>query len=148
MSNQNTVEIMRQGSNPKSRSRGRGTNNNASNKKNGSVRTGSFDGTQSPRVRGNAHQLLDKYLALARDATTVGDRVLAENYFQHADHYYRLMSVAGNNDGRGPRQPAVQATPASPEGPKDGEKADDRLESAEEDGEEGTEEAAAPCPSP
>lgn len=121
--------------NPKGRSRGRGANNTTNNKKNGSVRTNSFDGTPGPRVRGNAPQLLDKYLALARDASTVGDRVLAENYFQHADHYYRLVSVAGNTNGRGPRQPVMQATPASP----DGEEADES-ESVEEDDEEGEEE--------
>jgi hypothetical protein len=45
------------------------------------------------RMRGNAQQLMDKYLALARDASSQGDRVLAENYFQHADHYYRVINA-------------------------------------------------------
>ena len=43
------------------------------------------------KIRGNASQLLDKYQALARDANTAGDRVAAENYYQHAEHYYRLI---------------------------------------------------------
>lgn len=101
---------MRQGSNPKGRSHGRGSNS----KKGGPIRTDSFDGAPSARGRGNAHQLMDKYLALARDASTVGDRVLAENYFQHADHYYRVISSLGNANGRGLRQPLPQTTPAVP----------------------------------
>ena len=48
----------------------------------------------SVKLRGTAVQVYDKYLTLARDAATLGDRVAAENYFQHAEHYYRLMSAA------------------------------------------------------
>lgn len=44
------------------------------------------------RVRGNAHQLLEKYKQLARDASQAGDRVAAEYYLQHADHYFRTLS--------------------------------------------------------
>lgn len=43
------------------------------------------------RIRGTANQIYDKYLALARDATSSGDRVKAENYFQHAEHYFRVI---------------------------------------------------------
>lgn len=50
------------------------------------------------RVRGNAYQVFEKYLALARDATSAGDRVAAENYYQHAEHYYRIINA--NNDGQ------------------------------------------------
>jgi len=53
------------------------------------------------RVRGNAYQVLEKYLQLARDAGTAGDRVAAENFLQHADHYYRV--VASMNEGRRPQ---------------------------------------------
>jgi uncharacterized protein DUF4167 len=45
------------------------------------------------RVRGNAHQLLEKYLALARDAQAAGDRIAAENYSQHAEHYFRTINA-------------------------------------------------------
>lgn len=45
------------------------------------------------KMRGNPQQCVEKYLTLARDATSAGDPVTAENYFQYADHYYRL-SVA------------------------------------------------------
>lgn len=44
------------------------------------------------RIRGNAQQLLEKYKTLARDATAAGDRILAEYYMQHADHYYRVLA--------------------------------------------------------
>ncbi|MFC3710984.1 DUF4167 domain-containing protein [Sphingoaurantiacus capsulatus] len=44
------------------------------------------------RVRGNAHQLLEKYKQLARDASMQGDRVSAEYYMQYADHYYRVLN--------------------------------------------------------
>jgi hypothetical protein len=61
-----------------------------------------FDSTGPDiRVRGNAYQVLEKYLQLARDAGTAGDRVAAENFLQHADHYYRV--VAAMNEGQRPR---------------------------------------------
>lgn len=43
------------------------------------------------RIRGTANQIYDKYLTLARDATSSGDRVKAENYLQHAEHYFRVI---------------------------------------------------------
>lgn len=58
------------------------------------------------RVRGNAHQVFDKYQSLAREAASSGDRILAEAYFQYADHYYRVIQSMGgfvqrNNWGEG-----------------------------------------------
>ncbi|MBX6322418.1 MAG: DUF4167 domain-containing protein [Rhodospirillaceae bacterium] len=47
------------------------------------------------RVRGNAYQVWEKYLALARDAQSAGDRIAAENFLQHAEHYYRIMNANG-----------------------------------------------------
>ena len=70
-------------------SKGRGRNRNNSGKR-PQGRSGNYD-PNGGRNRGNAQQLLDKYLTLARDATTQGDRIAAENYFQHADHYYRVV---------------------------------------------------------
>lgn len=46
------------------------------------------------KVRGTAQQIIDKYLLLARDAQTSGDRVVAENFLQHAEHYIRLVNSA------------------------------------------------------
>lgn len=45
------------------------------------------------RVRGTAQQLFEKYLQLGRDATSGGDRVMAESYFQHAEHYFRVLNA-------------------------------------------------------
>jgi hypothetical protein len=45
------------------------------------------------RIRGTAQQLFEKYLQLGRDATSSGDRVMAESYFQHAEHYFRIVNA-------------------------------------------------------
>jgi len=72
------------------------------------------------RVRGNAHQVFDKYQALAREAAASGDRIQAEAYWQYADHYFRVIQTMGgfshrNNQGWGeagdegqPQQPQQQ----------------------------------------
>lgn len=49
------------------------------------------NGPDNVKVRGNAQHVFDKYQQLARDAASSGDRVLAENYLQHAEHYFRLL---------------------------------------------------------
>src|SRR5262245_46542970 len=46
------------------------------------------------KIRGTASHVADKYVQLARDAQASGDPVGAENYFQHAEHYYRLIAAA------------------------------------------------------
>src|SRR5262245_9765456 len=46
------------------------------------------------KIRGTASHVADKYVQLARDAQTSGDPVGAENYFQHAEHYFRLIAAA------------------------------------------------------
>jgi hypothetical protein len=87
---------MRQGPHTK-RGRGRGGNNNSSssNRRSGTPnRNQTFDSNgPEVRIRGNANQVHEKYLNLARDASTSGDRVLAESYFQHAEHYFRIISA-------------------------------------------------------
>ena len=45
------------------------------------------------KIRGSATQVYEKYLQLARDANSAGDRVMAENYLQHAEHYFRIMAA-------------------------------------------------------
>ncbi|TAN57249.1 MAG: DUF4167 domain-containing protein, partial [Rhodospirillales bacterium] len=62
------------------------------------------------RVRGNAHQVLEKYLQLARDAQAAGDRIAAENYYQHAEHYYRVIN--SQNQQAGQQQRRMMSTPA------------------------------------
>jgi len=88
---------MRQGQNPK-RSRGRGNNN----RRNVPARHQTFDSNgPNVRIRGNAFQVHEKYLALARDANASGDRIAAENYMQHADHYFRIINVDNDDDAHG-----------------------------------------------
>lgn len=69
------------------------------------------------RVRGNAHQVLEKYLALARDAAAQGDRIAAENFYQHAEHYFRVINAQQQNQFRynnngGNNQQRPMSTPA------------------------------------
>jgi hypothetical protein len=72
------------------------------------------------RPRRNYSAAREKYLAQARDALAAGDRVLAENYFQHADHCYRMMVEEGyrpNNNQNQPQQQAEAANTAQGEQP-------------------------------
>ncbi len=46
------------------------------------------------KIRGTPSHIAEKYLQLARDAQSSGDPVAAENYFQHAEHYFRLIAAA------------------------------------------------------
>lgn len=45
------------------------------------------------RIRGTAFQIVEKYMTLAKDAQSSGDRVMAESYLQHAEHYQRMVNV-------------------------------------------------------
>src|SRR6476661_8614807 len=63
----------------------------------------------SVKIRGNAYQVFERYIALAREAQTSGDRVAAENLYQHAEHYYRMMNLAGEGQGQGPPRPTTPA---------------------------------------
>jgi hypothetical protein len=47
------------------------------------------------KIRGTAAHVYEKYLQLARDAGSAGDRVMQENYLQHAEHYYRILMAQG-----------------------------------------------------
>ncbi len=91
---------MRQGPNTR-RSRGRGNNSNG-RRQNIPLRHQTFDSNgPDVRIRGNAYQVHEKYLALARDATASGDRIAAENYMQHAEHYYRIINQMNEGNGTG-----------------------------------------------
>jgi hypothetical protein len=46
------------------------------------------------KIRGNPSHIAEKYIQLARDAQASGDPIAAENYFQHAEHYYRVIAAA------------------------------------------------------
>lgn len=58
----------------------------------------------------------DKYLNMARDAMASGDRVEAENYLQHAEHYYRVLSVLQEEDNRNRPERNEQQNADAPQG--------------------------------
>src|SRR4051812_27826902 len=62
------------------------------------------------KIRGSAHHIAEKYLQLARDAQGSGDPVTAENHFQHAEHYLRLIAAAQEQFRA--QNPYYQAPPA------------------------------------
>lgn len=88
---------MRQGQQSR-RGRGRGNNNNNSNqgnRKSQNPLTRSFESNgPDMKIRGTPSHIAEKYMALARDAQSSGDPVLAENYLQHAEHYNRIIAAA------------------------------------------------------
>ena len=80
------------------RSRGRNNNNNNNNgnrnrSQNPLSRTYESSGPDV-KIRGNPQHIAEKYTTLARDALSAGDRVMAENYLQHAEHYNRIIATA------------------------------------------------------
>src|ERR1700754_3097173 len=79
-------------SNNKNRSRGR--NNNGGRKHLNPLSRNYESNGPDVKVHGNAAHIAEKYVQLARDAHASGDSVMAENYLQHAEHYYRIVSAA------------------------------------------------------
>ncbi len=69
------------------RQRGRGRKPGGHNQPNRTLESTGPDG----KVRGPAAQIYEKYQQLSRDAASYGDRVMVENFLQHAEHYYRVM---------------------------------------------------------
>ena len=108
---------MKQGNNRRSRSRGGGKRHQGGGRH-------SFESSGAEmKIRGNAQQLQEKYLALARDASAIGDRIAAESFFQYADHYYRVLNQDGNGAGRPQQQhqhPHQQQPPRGPDQRGDG----------------------------
>ena len=82
----------------KSRSRNKNHNNNHNNNRRGNpanVLNRVFDSAgPEGKVRGTPQQIIDKYQSLAHDATLAGDRVGAENFRQHSEHYSRMLTDA------------------------------------------------------
>src|SRR6202022_2882694 len=74
------------------------------------------------KIRGTPSHIAEKYLQLARDAQTSGDPVAAENYYQHAEHYFRLIAAAQE-----------QFRQSNPYFRSEGESREDGFEEIEED---------------
>ncbi|HWE75122.1 MAG TPA: DUF4167 domain-containing protein [Stellaceae bacterium] len=107
---------------PGQNKRGRGRNHNPNNMGGQHNNNGGGGGNRGPRpphrmqtfdsngpsvkIRGNAYQVFERYIALAREASSSGDRIAAENLYQHAEHYYRIMQANGEHMAPRPMTPA------------------------------------------
>ena len=69
------------------------------------------------KIRGSASHVYEKYLQLARDANSSGDRIMAENYLQHAEHYYRIMAATAAQQAQYQAQQAAQNPQQNPQNP-------------------------------
>jgi Domain of unknown function (DUF4167) len=65
------------------------------------------------RIRGTAYQIIEKYLTLAKDSASAGDRVLAESYLQYAEHYQRIISSWEDEYAPDPFDPRYEETSAA-----------------------------------
>ena len=61
------------------------------------------------KIRGNAYQVFERYVSLAREAAASGDRIAAENLYQHAEHYFRIMNANGEGNQHGVPRPTTPA---------------------------------------
>jgi hypothetical protein len=78
------------------------------------------------KIRGSAHQVFERYVALAREATIAGDPIAAENLYQHAEHYFRVANANREDEQRGiprpttPADTAIDLTDQGSDGTQDG----------------------------
>ena len=96
---------------PNKRSRGRNNGNNPHyNRPRPPHRIQTFDSNgPNVKIRGNAYQVFERYVALAREAAASGDRIAAENLYQHAEHYFRVMNANGDGGQHGAPRPTTPA---------------------------------------
>src|SRR5690348_1463629 len=100
---------MRTGQNSRPHGRNNG-NNPYRNRQQIPQRSHNFDSNgPNVKIRGNPHQIFERYVALAREASTSGDRVAAENLYQHAEHYFRIMNAANQGHKHRATQPDASA---------------------------------------
>src|ERR1700688_4386513 len=118
---------MRNGQNNNKRMRNRNNNSNNNNRNDGNRRgqnpmTRVFESNGPDiKIRGTASHVAEKYVQLARDARSSGDPVAAENYYQHAEHYFRLIAAAQEQFRQNQPQPRTENEMASEDGDDDSE---------------------------
>jgi len=102
---------MRNGQNNNKRMRNRNNHNNNNNNRRGQNPMTRVYDSNGPdvKIRGTAAHIAEKYLQLARDSQSSGDPVAAENYYQHAEHYFRLIATAQEQFRQNQPQPQQQA---------------------------------------
>src|SRR2546429_159407 len=118
---------MRNGQNNKRmRNRNNNNNNNNNNNRRGQNPMTRVFESNGPdiKIRGTASHVAEKYVQLARDARSSGDPVAAENYYQHAEHYFRLIAAAQEQFRQNQPQPRVDTAmpPVTEDGDADGER--------------------------
>ena len=113
---------MRNGQNNK-RMRNRNNNNNNNTRRGQNPMTRVFESNGPDiKIRGTASHVAEKYVQLARDARSSGDPVAAENYYQHAEHYFRLIAAAQEQFRQNQPQPrSDEVATASEDGDDDGD---------------------------
>ena len=100
---------MRTGQNSRPRGRNNG-NNPYRNRQPIPPRSHNFDSNApNVKIRGTPHQIFERYIALAREASSSGDRVAAENLYQHAEHYFRVMNAANESHLHHSTRPSTPA---------------------------------------
>src|ERR1700688_4046638 len=122
---------MRNGQNNNKRMRNRNNNNrNDGNRRGQNPMTRVFESNGPDiKIRGTASHVAEKYVQLARDARSSGDPVAAESYYQHAEHYFRLIAAAQEQFRQNQPQPRTENEMAA-------EDADDESESFSNFGQE------------
>lgn len=108
---------MRNGQNNKRmRNRNNNKNNNNNNRRGQNPLTRVYESNGPDiKIRGTASHVAEKYVQLARDARSSGDPVAAENYYQHAEHYYRIIAAAQEQFRQNQQQPRPDAEPVATE---------------------------------
>jgi hypothetical protein len=112
---------MRNGQNKRMRGR---NNNNRGKSSNPLTRVYESNGPDV-KIRGTASHVAEKYIQLARDSQASGDPVAAENYYQHAEHYFRMIAAAQEQFRQGQQQPFHRA--------EGGEQRDDNFDGDDDD---------------
>ena len=114
---------MRNGQNNKRmRNRNNNNNNNNNNRRGQNPMTRVFESNGPDiKIRGTASHVAEKYVQLARDARSSGDPVAAENYYQHAEHYFRLIAAAQEQFRQNQPQPRPENEMTSEDGDDESE---------------------------
>src|SRR5512139_358405 len=87
----------------------RGRNNSGGHRKSQNPLTRVYESNgPDVKIRGTASHVAEKYIQLARDAQSSGDPVAAENYYQHAEHYFRLIAAAQEQFRQNPANPVYR----------------------------------------
>jgi len=110
--------IMRPGQNKRSRNRNMNGSHPNNNRPRPPHRIQTFDSSgPNVKIRGNAYQVFERYVALAREASSSGDRIAAENFYQHAEHYFRVMNANGGGGFGDQMQRPMTPADTEPTGP-------------------------------